>query len=190
MLHPELGRLLSAIDAAEVEAQNLLDGLTDAQVNWQPDNGRRWSIAQCLDHLAKMNPLYAGHFLRGLMAARKDAPAPFRGLKPTWFGRKFIKALGPLPAPRLKAPRETVPPSTIPLPGLLQSYVRSHDGYRELVRVANEVDVNQVTVRNPFISILRMRVSTVLLIIPAHDQRHLAQARQGLQTLGVLKKQA
>ncbi|HTA42694.1 MAG TPA: DinB family protein [Bryobacteraceae bacterium] len=187
MLHPELDRLFSAIDAAEVDAANLLDGLTDAQVNWQPENGRRWSIAQCLDHLAKMNPFYAGHFLRALGAARKETQAPFRGLKPTWFGRRFVKALGPLPAPRMKAPRETIPASTIPLAGLLESYVRSHDDYRELVRAASEVDVNRVTVGNPFIGAVRMRVSTVLLIIPAHDRRHLGQARQVLQTPGFPK---
>jgi predicted double-glycine peptidase len=60
----------------------------------------------------------------------------------------------------------------------LDAYVRSHEPYREMVRIASGVDANRVTVRNPFVPLVRMKLSTVLLIMPAHDRRHLWQAAQ------------
>lgn len=182
--HPDLARLLAAIEAAEAEATGLLRGLTEAQLNWQPENGRRWSIAQCLDHLIRMNPFYSGHFRRAMPQSGTGTPPPFCGLSPTWFGRWFIGQLDAPPKRRLRAPAVTVPASTVSTPHLNEAFVRSHDDYRALVRAANTVDVNRVTAPNPFVKGIRMRVSTVLLIIPAHDRRHLWQARQVLKAPG------
>jgi hypothetical protein len=71
-----------------------------------------------------------------------------------------------------------VPVSRIPKDAAVQGFVASHTGYRELVRLAATLDPNRVVVPNPFIGWIRMKVSTVLLVIPAHDRRHLWQARQ------------
>lgn len=184
MLAPELAQLLAAIDAVEAEAKKLLDGLTDAQANWQPDQGRRWSIAQCLDHLARINPYYVSPFLQAVEQARAAARGEFRTLAPTWFGRMFVRTLEPPPRGRLRANRVALPASSMPAATVLESYVRGHQGYRKLVQLANDVDVNRVTQWNPFIRFVRMRIATVLLVVPAHDRRHLWQARQVLHASG------
>jgi hypothetical protein len=46
-----------------------------------------------------------------------------------------------------------------------------------MIEAAAEVDVNHVKGPNPFLKLIPMRVSTVLLLIPAHDRRHLWQAQ-------------
>ena len=56
-LPAELQALLDQIDACERDAESLLAGLDDDGVNWHPSAGR-WSIAQCLHHLAVMNDVY------------------------------------------------------------------------------------------------------------------------------------
>ena len=68
-------------------------------------------------------------------------------------------------------------PST-PRDQLLPLYKASHDKYRALVRASAGADVNRVTMPNPFFPSVRMRMATVLLVIPAHDRRHLWQAKR------------
>ena len=180
MLHPALRALLDAVDAAEAEARDLTTSLSDAQGNWRPDGGARWSVVQCLDHLAKINALYAGHFLPIAEQARSNGQGPFTGLAPSWFGRKFLSVLEPPVKQRVKAPGNVVPAATRPVGAALEAYIHSHDSYRRLVAVANEVDVNRAGGPNPFFRMFRIRLATALQVIPAHDRRHLWQARQVL----------
>ena len=178
MLHPDLQRLLTAIELVEADAKVIVSGLTDAQGNWQPHAGADWSVAQCLDHLAKINLFYIGHFLPVVERAKREGRGPFNGLRPTWFGRKFVSMLEPPVKQKMKAPKNAVPASNIPLGDVLSAYLASHHPYRRLVQAANDVDVNRVVTWNPFIKVVRVRAATALLVPPTHDRRHLWQARQ------------
>lgn len=180
MLHPSLQALLDAVDAAEDDARTITTGLSEAQGNWRPDGGARWSVVQCLDHLAKINVFYVGHFLPIAEQARAAGQGPFAGLAPSWVGRKFLSILEPPVKQRAKAPRNVVPAPSIPVGAALEAYVHSHDSYRRLVALAGDVDVNRAGGPNPFFGMFRMRLATALQVIPAHDRRHLWQARQVL----------
>lgn len=179
-LHPELQALLTTIEAAEADARSLVSGLTDTQGHWQPGGGARWSVAQCLDHLATINTFYMDYFLPIAERAKAQGGGPFAGVRPTWFGRRFVRILEPPVTMKAKAPSNAQPQSQVPPATALQRYLTSHDAYRRLVEVANDVDVNTVVVPNPWIKTVRMRVATALLVVPAHDRRHLWQARQVL----------
>lgn len=179
-LHPDLQALLRAIDAAEADARSLVAGLTEAQGTWQPGGGTRWSVAQCLDHLATINTFYMDYFQPILERARTHGRGRFAGVRPTWFGRQFVRILEPPVNMKAKAPSNAQPQSQIPVTTALQRYLTSHDAYRRLVEVANDVDVNAVVAPNPWIKVARMRVATALLVVPAHDRRHLWQAHQVL----------
>lgn len=184
MLHADLQRLLDAMEAAEADARHLVQGLSDAQGNWRPNQGAGWSIAQCLDHLARINQLYVGHFLPAVDRARAEGRGRFTGLHPSWFGRKFVSMLEPPVKQKSTAPKSVVPASTIPLQDALRGYLASHEPYRRLLTAANDVNVNRVIVPNPFVRIVRMRAATALLVLPAHDRRHLWQARRVLAAPG------
>ncbi len=181
---PDLQRLLTEIAAAADDAGALVAGLTDAQANWQPGHGSGWSVAQCLDHLAKSNAVYTAHFLPVTHRARAAGGGRFAGLRPTWIGRWFVRSLEPPPRQRTRTFANLVPPSSVPIAAAVAAYLASHDDYRRLVAAAAEVDVNRVVARNPFIAAVRMRLSTALLVVPAHDRRHLWQARQVLRQPG------
>jgi hypothetical protein len=174
---PDLQRLLGEIADAEADARALTAGLTDAQANWQPGGGTGWSVAQCLDHLAISNRVYTDHFLP---VAERAAAAAFTALSPTAIGRWFVRSLEPPPRQKTRTFKNLVPPSSLPLAEALAHYLASHEPYRRLVGLAALRDPNRVVAANPFIGMVRMRLSTALLVIPAHDRRHLWQARQVL----------
>jgi hypothetical protein len=180
----DLEALVVAVAAAGADAVALTAPLSDAQANWQPGGGRGWSVVQCLDHLALSNTIYVSHFLPVAERALAAGGPPFTVLRPTWLGRWFVRSLEPPPRHKTKTFKNLVPPSSLPLADALAAYLASHDPYRRLVTVAGRIDPNRVVTSNPFVRTVRMRLSTALLVVPAHDRRHLWQARQVLAALG------
>lgn len=178
MLPTELQALIDQIDAAEKDARDLIRGLDDRQANWQPEGGKAWSVAQCLDHLARINGFYVEAVLPRVRRMSEQGTATFLSPTPTWLGRKFVESLEPPVTRRFKVPSARVAPApAIPAADALASFVNSHVRYRTLVTLCARLDPNRVRVPNPFFKWAWMRVSTVLLVIPAHDRRHLSQAR-------------
>jgi hypothetical protein len=175
-LPPELLALLHAIDACERAADAIVADLSEEDVNWQERPGQSWSVAQCLDHLTRMNVFYVRGFVPLVAEAKQKGAGGFNGLASKAVGRWFVRSMEPPVRRKSKAPRQAVPQARLSRQGLLEAYRHSHDSYRTLVDLAADVDVNRVTGPNPFFRFIRMRVSTVLRIIPAHDRRHLWQA--------------
>jgi hypothetical protein len=61
---------------------------------------------------------------------------------------------------------------------VVRAFVKAHDEVRSLIQEARDMDLNHVRYTNPFIRLFHFTVGTGLLIIAAHDRRHLWQARQ------------
>jgi len=175
--------LLGQIDACERDARAVAGGLTDAQLNWQPRD-TAWSVGQCIEHLALINVFYLEGMREAVESASRRGTRAFRDLAPSMPGRWFVAQMEPPVRHKVKTLSPLVPPSAVSRAEVLRRYEASHDAYRELVTACAAVDVNRVIVRNPFYRVIRMRMSTVLLVIPAHDRRHLWQARQVLANPG------
>ena len=171
--------LLDQIDACEGDARALAGSLADAQLNWQPSD-TSWSVGQCLEHLALMNVFYLKDMRTAVDDAVRRGTGGFRALAPTAIGRWFVSTMEPPVKRKVRTFAPLVPPSVVSRDEVLARYEASHGTYRELVTACAAVDVDRVIVRNPFYRAIRMRMSTVLLAIPAHDRRHLWQARQVL----------
>jgi len=175
-LPAELLALLDAVAACERDASTLVADLSDEEVNWQQSPGQSWSVAQCVEHLSVMNEFYLRGFAPLVDHARQKGIGPFNGLSSSPIGGWFIRLQEPPVKRRMRAPAQVVPSSNLRREGLVDKYVRSHDLYRAIVQTSGDVDINRVKGPNPFFKAIKMRVSTVLQIIPAHDRRHLWQA--------------
>ena len=166
-------RLLCELDAADRRAESVATGLSPAQLNWQPRQGA-WSVGQCLEHLRAGNEI----MVPLLSAALKGQPqGPVEEITLGWFSGWFIRTyIAPNPGgKRAKAPKKIEPASQVE-PSIVQSFLRSTDAARALVRKASSYDVNRLRYQNPFIPLLRFTVGTGLEIIAKHEGRHLLQA--------------
>src|SRR5512145_2259726 len=94
MLPEELQTLIDQVDACEADAERLVADLDDEGVNWTPPSGG-WSVGQCLTHLTLMNQFYLRDWPEALAEAALAQRGPFKRLRPTPFGRSFVRYLEP-----------------------------------------------------------------------------------------------
>jgi len=177
---PHLKTILDDLEKSDQEARRIAGQLSDAQANWQPCEDA-WSIAQCLDHLGRANRLYAAALHKAVKEARapkKPQPAP---IQPGWFSRFFIHTLEPPTKRKLQAPKKIVPVSQISIREALEAFLRSQEAVRAVIRDGAGLDLNRIRFPNPFIGFLRFTVGAGLLVVAAHDRRHLWQAQRVLE---------
>lgn len=162
--------------AIRSRVQALTDGLDEAALNRQPDEGRGWSIAQCLDHLALTDDLYG----QALDAAMDGAPpAGGRPARPNLLGRGLIWAVEPPARIRVKALSTLMPPSTHVPSTLLRRYSGSLDRLSALADRAMTIDASRTRYANPLAGGVRsFNIATGIMVMLAHHRRHLAQAEK------------
>jgi DinB superfamily len=176
MLRRDLQQVLDQLDDIDRAAEALVAPLSDAQFFWQPNEGRSWSIAQCLEHLAIANEVYAEAVAKGIEAASARGLTGGGPIESTVFGRLFVSSMEPPVRRRLRAPGKIIPGTTRTREDITRSFREGHDRLRELVRAAASIDVNRATFANPFYRFVRVRVGTGLRVVSAHDRRHVWQA--------------
>jgi len=182
-LPADLQSIVDQIADLEKRADEIAVGLSEEEFQWQPDGGRRWSVAQCLDHLAIGAEVYLAT-IRPVVDAARQRGVPRRGAaSPGFFGRKFVNSLEPPVKMRGKAPNKILPRPKRTRDEIMQSFHAAHAAFRELVADCATIDTNAVTFPNPFLTFVKMRVSTALHVIPAHGRRHLWQAANVVTSL-------
>ena len=167
--------VLQQLESSEQAAERLIAGVSYAQMNWQPNHGKSWSIWQCLDHLARTNRMYCQSMLNAI-AGTKPRTAGTSSISPGWFGRWFIAKQEPPVGARFKTLKKVTPGPEGDPQAALRDFLDSHTEARHIVASWEQVDFNSVRFQNPFVPVLRWTVGTGLMIINAHDRRHLWQA--------------
>jgi DinB superfamily len=160
------------------ELKMLVASLDEAAFNWRPDSGRAWSVGQCIDHLTRVNRIYLDALEEATRIAREQGECPAPPLDPGRLGGWFIRTLEPPVRRRIETPKKCQPASRCLMNATLISFAGEQQRMIELVRSTACVDCNQATFRNPLAYGLSVfRLSAGLLIVPAHERRHLFQAR-------------
>ena len=167
-------RLLKELDASDARAIALVKPLTPEQLNWKPAP-EKWSVGQCLEHLAISIEVYLGPLadaLAGPPSGTVDEIAP------GWFGRWFIRNyIAPSAQTRsARAPKKITPVLSRVEPAILERFLKGNRDMRELVARAGGYNVNRLRFTNPFIPLIRFTVGTGFEITSKHEDRHLLQA--------------
>jgi hypothetical protein len=175
----DIRELHDQLDAAERDAEALVAGLSEEQGTRRLGAGR-WSVAECLDHLATGNRVYLGAMREPADRARACGRRRRRAARAGWVGRVFISTLEPPPRwwSRRTAPQSIRPRATPPLAETFASFVASQADVRTFLRANADLDLAGIRFPNPFVRGIRFSLATGLHVIAAHERRHLWQAWQ------------
>jgi hypothetical protein len=159
-------------------ARTLAADLSEAQLNWKPAP-ERWSIAQCLEHLAVATRGFEKYFRKVLKAPRTHvAAATPPNYKPTLMGGWLARHVSPEAPGKLSAPKIFRPADSSNISGSLEMFLQEQEKFLDFVRQADGIDYNKTRLRSPVTPFVRYSLADAFVITVLHGQRHLGQARR------------
>ena len=178
--------LQKVIDEAEknnVEARRLAGELNDQQLNWT-SNPEKWSMAQCLDHLAVTGGAFDKYYTDAIKRGRERWPVREAvQYRPTFVGGWLLRQVTPekkrgLPAPKVFRPAQS------DIKGSLEKYLNQQAIFLDFVRESVGLDYNRIRLRSPVTPLMRYSLADAFVVTVLHGQRHLGQARRMRETKG------
>jgi hypothetical protein len=176
----ELREQLERIEAIKRDSMELVEGLTDEQLNWRPD-ATRWSIGQCLKHVILSGAPNLSRLDALIEEARqreRTGQARFRqGIVARWF----IRSMEPPPRFKAKTFRSMEPLEAVNGSTLIREFTEFHEALALRLRAMRGVDPDRARMASPFFRPLRFTLGQTMALLVVHARRHLWQARQVLQ---------
>lgn len=179
---PALDEYVRGFETVGRDVTALMRGLTDAQLNWRPSDGR-WSIAECIAHLTATGNVYFDPLDRAIERGQARAMFGGREFQPNGIGRWLIAQMEPPPKRKFPAMKRIVPHTVESGKELAAGFDTMHRGLIDRVRRATGLDLSRVKLRSPLVPLIRLPLGTWLAFLVAHERRHLWQARQVRQEL-------
>jgi len=165
-------------------ARHLVDGLSNQQLNWKPD-AKRWSIAQCLEHLAVTSRGFNGYFPQTIERARNRWPTSSAvSYRPTLIGGLLIKQVVPETTRRFPAPKIFKPSDSSSIHDALGIFLKQQNEFLRFVRASEGIDYNRARLRSPVTPLMRYSLADAFVVTIVHEHRHLAQAWRVRETPG------
>ena len=161
-------------------ARQLFSDLSEAQLNWKPAP-EKWSIAQCLEHLAVATDKFRPYFSGAIASAKRINSQPI--YRPSRMGGWLIKYVSPESPRKLRAPK-IFRPDASNVRGSLASFLAEQERFVQFVRKAEGIDYNRARLRSPVTPLMRYSLADAFVITVVHGQRHLEQARKVRETPG------
>jgi len=165
-------------------ARELVNGLSEDQLNWKPAPGS-WSIAQCLEHLIAATEGFDQYFEKAIASGREkrsvDGAIPYR---PTRLGGWLIKQLVPEATRKVPAPKIFRPDESSSIKGALERFLQQQERFVKFVKDATGIDYNKTKLRSPVTPLMRYSLADAFVLTVVHGRRHLGQAQRVRETPG------
>lgn len=175
--HTQMGEWLDELSLIDEEVRLQLEPLSDEQWRWRPGECR-WSIGECVQHLALTTSLMLGRVKPALERARaegKTGDEPYRyGAVGGWFVR-MMEQPGKRPMP---SPSNFVPQSALPKAAVRNAFHHAQEDLRQTMAGAAGLALDRIKAPSSARGAwwLRLNVAAWFAATLAHERRHLAQA--------------
>ncbi len=182
---PELEERLGEFQSAKQLIVELVASLDDDQFNSRPDP-KRWSMAECIEHLVVIGRRMAPRLDTAIIRARGQgwvSEGPFRyGYIEKWFAGAMSEYP---PRRKLKAPKLYVPPQLKDqkIPQAVEEFTTLQEKLIQIVHHADGLNLSRVKITSPVTRLLRLSLGQWLVGLAGHQRRHMWQAEQVKKTL-------
>jgi uncharacterized damage-inducible protein DinB len=160
----ERQRLLAHLEMTSAWLMDEVSGLSEAQLAFKPSK-EAWSIAQVLDHVVVVAPIYFQDLQRALATAPSDLASRDTDASILWYGIDRTNREQAIPT-------ELPTTNVRPLKTLVAEYRTHHDRLRQYVMTTKD-DLRRHRVARQGSDAYQW-----VLLISTHEQRHILQIRE------------
>ncbi len=175
-LTPELDGLVRQFEDAGRGAERIARGLSERQFNWRFSSGH-WSIAECFGHLNIIGSQLLPLIDAAIGDARRHAWYRQGSLRVGFVGRRLIAATEPPVRSKRRARPEHVATGDQAVDVVLPALLDLNRQFAARVRAASGLDISRPKVAAFGARVFRPNLYELLLVIAAHERRHLSQAQ-------------
>ena len=172
-----LAELRAGLNDLAWDAQATFGGLDARQLNWRPA-AAQWSVAQCFEHLLKMNRLM---FQAAGTAMKAESPRTIwqrLPVLPGLLGRLMIRSQSPDNGKKFTAPAPGQPSSSDIGADVVQRFVEQLRDAVTRLETLDERNAARTIAASPFIKVVTYSVLDAWRLVFAHGRRHVEQARR------------
>lgn len=182
-MSPESTRLIGQAEANARDARDRFGALTPAQLDWKP-GAERWSVAQCLDHLIRIDASY-WPALREIESGTYRTPLARRiPWLPDFWAKMILGAVQPTATRRFRTSKGAEPSASDLGADIVDRFVAHVDEVVRHMRQLDALGAGDAVIGSPVAPLASYRVLDAFRIMVAHQQRHLLQARRVTETDG------
>ncbi len=175
-LTPELNGLVRQFEDAGRDAERIAGGLSERQFNWRSSSGR-WSIAECFGHINIIGSELLPLIDAAIGEARRHAWYRKGPLRVGFVGRRLIAATEPPVRSKRRARPEHVAAGDQAIDLVLPALLDLNRQFGTRVRAASGLDISRPKVAAFGAKVVRPNLYELLLVLAAHERRHLSQAQ-------------
>ncbi|MDB5196512.1 MAG: DinB family protein [Flaviaesturariibacter sp.] len=167
------------------ESAQFFKNIDKTKMVYSPAEGK-WSIVQILEH---MNA-YGRHYLPAIETSLSEKKTE----KGAWFnsgfwGDYFTKSMKPTNVyevkNKMKAMKAYAFPNSLNVETVLNEFLQQQDELLRLLDMAKYVDLNEIRIPITLTKMLKLKLGDIFRFLIAHEQRHMIQARNMLNTVGI-----
>lgn len=174
---PQLASWCEQLDLVTDQVHQLIQGLSNSQLQWRPAP-TKWSIAECLEHLAITARKGASRWVPAIAAGRRAGQLAAGPFAFGWLGKWFIGLVGPNPKRPVPAPAVFAPPGSVDPAQASADFFQSQSELHAILGSADGLDLGRIKARSAAMALLRLNLATWFASTVAHQQRHLEQLRR------------
>jgi hypothetical protein len=176
-LNSDLQEYRRQIEAVTNNARDLLNGLSETQINWSAAPGH-WSIAECLDHLTVTNREMLGSIKEAINDARTKGLTGRGPFRHGMIGNMIVRSMEPPAKMKFKAPGIFKPRARQSLETVARDFFAVQDEVLSVISEANGINLARAKVTSPVLKWMKLSLGQAFSLIATHERRHLWQARR------------
>jgi hypothetical protein len=174
----QLAELQGQFRAVSQRAEAVAARIGENRLTQRP-SPEKWSVAECLIHLAMTTEAFLPRWAEAFAQARTaELTASDRPYKMDFWGRLLAWSLEPPPRFRMPTTPDFVPNFAGPADQALPRFLDSQNRLLGILTDANGLAIDKVKIVSPFSRNVRYNVWSSFCVSAAHHRRHLWQAER------------
>jgi hypothetical protein len=152
---------------------------------------KKWSAAQCLEHLNSYGHYYLPAIEKAIAKAQQNNQTSTEEFTAGWLGNYFTKLMEPdtngKKMKKMSAPKNHTPVADLDSDKVLREFIDQQEKMLTLLEKAKTINLEQAKVAISIAKFIKLKLGDVFTFLIAHNHRHVVQAERALAAAPALK---